>query len=94
VDVGAASQEDSSSGRQRGLHNRTRPDLTNFSAMSWKKSTYSFGNGDCVEAAHMPGGDVAIRDSKDKTGPVLQFTPSEWRDFLGGIKGGEFDFLG
>jgi Domain of unknown function (DUF397) len=96
VSVEATSQagEDFSSSGHREFANRIRPHLTDLSAMSWKKSTHSYGNGDCVEAAPFPGGDVALRDSKDKTGPVLRFTPSEWRAFLGGVKGGEFDLLG
>ncbi|WP_433519999.1 DUF397 domain-containing protein [Nonomuraea sp. CA-143628] len=34
---------------------------------------------------------VAVRDSKDRGGPLLTFTPGEWRAFLGGVKDGEFD---
>ena len=32
-----------------------------------------------------------MRDSKDPAGPVLTFTRAEWRAFLGGMRGGEFD---
>jgi hypothetical protein len=32
------------------------------------------------------------RDTKDNgTGPVLTFTPQEWRAFIGGVRDGEFD---
>ena len=49
-------------------------------------------NGSCVEVA--PAGDgVAMRDSKDPDGPMLQFTRSEWAAFLGGAKAGDFDHL-
>jgi hypothetical protein len=34
---------------------------------------------------------VAVRDSKNKTGPVLVFTPAEWSAFVEGAKAGEFD---
>jgi hypothetical protein len=34
---------------------------------------------------------VAVRDSKDPDGPVLEFTPLEWLCFLAGAKAGEFD---
>lgn len=37
------------------------------------------------------GADVLVRDSKDRTGPVLAFTRDEWRAFLGGVRDGEFD---
>ncbi|MEV6149784.1 DUF397 domain-containing protein [Nonomuraea sp. NPDC052129] len=34
-----------------------------------------------------------MRDSKDPDGPVLSFTPDEWRAFTAGVKDGEFDEL-
>jgi Domain of unknown function (DUF397) len=55
----------------------------------WHKSTYSATNG-CVEVA-LVDGHVAVRDSKDRHGPVLVFTPVEWSAFLGGARNGEFD---
>jgi prepilin-type processing-associated H-X9-DG protein len=55
----------------------------------WRKSSYSNANG-CVEVAFVDG-HVAIRDSKDRHGPVLVFTPVEWNAFLGGARDGEFD---
>jgi len=48
--------------------------------------------GSCVEVASLEGG-VAVRDSKDKDGPILQFTRDEWSAFLAGAKAGEFDHL-
>jgi hypothetical protein len=57
----------------------------------WRKSTESL-NGDCVEVAPLPGG-VAVRDSKNPDGPMLEFTRSEWRAFLAGANKGEFDDL-
>jgi hypothetical protein len=51
------------------------------------------GNGNCVEVAPLGRGHVGVRDSKDKTGPVLQFTPDEWSAFIGGVRNGEFDSL-
>ncbi len=38
-------------------------------------------------------GMVAIRDSKDPGGPVLQYTAAEWNAFLDAAKKGEFDNL-
>ncbi|MFC4060602.1 DUF397 domain-containing protein [Planomonospora corallina] len=61
----------------------------------WHKSSYSGGNGgSCVEVASLSGGRVGVRDSKDRSGPVLVFTPAEWRAFLAGVKSGEFDGQG
>jgi hypothetical protein len=34
---------------------------------------------------------VGVRDSKDRTGPVLTFSPAEWEAFTGGVRDGEFD---
>jgi hypothetical protein len=39
----------------------------------------------------LPGGQIGIRNSRDTGGPVLAFTPDEWRAFLGGVRNGEFD---
>jgi Domain of unknown function (DUF397) len=58
----------------------------------WTKSSLSHANGNCVEIADLPGGQVAMRDSKDSTGPVLGFPSEEWKAFLGGIRNGEFNF--
>ncbi len=57
----------------------------------WVKSSASFSNGNCVEVAHLPDGRVGVRHSQDPRGPVLSFTPGEWRAFLDGARNGEFD---
>jgi hypothetical protein len=44
----------------------------------------------CVEVAFV-GGQVAMRNSKDRSGPVLVFTPAEWEAFVSGVRDGEFD---
>ncbi|MQY20437.1 DUF397 domain-containing protein [Nocardia macrotermitis] len=50
--------------------------------MSWRKSSYSGTNGgNCVEV-RFNGRGVQVRDSKDKSGPVLSFTPGEWDTFV------------
>jgi hypothetical protein len=55
----------------------------------WHKSSHS-GNNGCVEVVQS-GDQIAVRDSKDPSGPVLVFTPHEWRAFLDGVRDGEFD---
>ncbi|MFC8008954.1 DUF397 domain-containing protein [Streptomyces cinereoruber] len=57
----------------------------------WRKSSYSNGQAECVETAVLPDGGRAVRDSKDKSGPILRFTPGEWRAFIVGARAGEFD---
>jgi len=49
----------------------------------WVKSSFSFSNGNCVEVASLPGGEIGVRNSRDPDGPVLTFTPAEWAAFLG-----------
>ena len=64
------------------------------SGSHWTKSSLSFSNGNCVEVANLPGGEIGVRDSKDPGGAILRFTPSEWHAFLGGARNGEFDSFG
>jgi hypothetical protein len=62
------------------------------SKLEWYKSSYS-ESGNCVELARLPNRSLAVRDSKDRRGATLTFTPSEWCAFLAGVKDGEFDNL-
>lgn len=60
----------------------------------WIKSSLSYANGNCVEVASLPSGEIGVRNSRDSVGPVLAFTSDEWHAFLGGVRNGEFDSFG
>jgi Domain of unknown function (DUF397) len=54
-------------------------------AVTWRTSSYSGSNGgQCVEVA--ASGRVLVRDTKDRAGAMLTFTPEAWRVFAVGIK--------
>jgi hypothetical protein len=76
--------------KRLGSRDQERPG----SDSSWVKSSLSFANGNCVEVANLPNGEIGVRDSKNSQGPVLRFTPDEWHAFLGGVRKGEFDSFG
>jgi predicted secreted Zn-dependent protease len=56
----------------------------------WHKSSYSTNDGACVEVATSKGV-RQVRQSKDPSGPVLDFTADEWTAFIAGVKNNEFD---
>ena len=51
-------------------------------SLVWRKSSYSSGNGDCVEVAATSVG-VLLRDSKNPGGPILAVGTGQWREFVG-----------
>ena len=57
--------------------------------VTWRTSSYSGSNGSCVEVSS--GRAVRVRDSKDRAGPGLAFSPTEWQDFIDQVKAGVFD---
>ena len=64
------------------------------SGLKWVKSSLSFANGNCVEVASLPDGQIGVRNSRDAAGAVLRFTSDEWQAFVGGAHNGEFDHFG
>jgi hypothetical protein len=54
--------------------------------LKWRKASYSSNGGaECVEVTCHENR-VLVRDTKDRTGPVLRVTPQAWRAFAGQIK--------
>jgi hypothetical protein len=63
----------------------------NLRNTSWRKSSYSAANGDCVEVARLSNGYIAVRDSKNIVLPTLGFTPTRWQTFVGEVKHDRLD---
>ena len=58
--------------------------------VAWRKSKRSQAAGNCVEVADVPDG-VYVRDSKNPEGAWLSFDAGSWRDFVAGVRDGQFD---
>jgi hypothetical protein len=63
-------------------------DVKGLRRAEWRISTYSANGSTCVEVARNLAGIVAVRDSKARQGPVLTFTPAEWRAFTAQLRHG------
>lgn len=77
------------SGMPKGIRNGVS--AARITGAVWRKSKHSGQLGNCVEAAVLNGGDVALRNSRFPTGPALVFSRDEMAAFLAGAKDGEFD---
>jgi hypothetical protein len=51
-------------------------------ADDWREPSFSFSNGNCVEVRS----GVAVRNTKDREGGTLRFTPAEWKAFIKGLR--------
>jgi hypothetical protein len=61
--------------------------MSNEAVIGWRVSTYTGGQGNCVEVG-TSASTIAVRDSKDREhGPVLHFDPAAWRAFTQCLKG-------
>lgn len=60
------------------------------SSAAWISSRFCNASA-CVQVAHLPGGMVAVRDSKNTARPAHIFDREEWAAFVTGVKAGDFD---
>jgi hypothetical protein len=57
---------------------------------TWRTSSRSGQNGACVEVRQVDH-TVQVRDSKDRSGPVLSFSAETWQSFVQAVHTGQFD---
>lgn len=64
---------------------RNVPSNIDLYGVRWLRSSYSTGANNCVETARPSSGPaaglLAVRDSKNPTGPALLFSPESWAGF-------------
>ena len=54
----------------------------------WRRSSRSYGSGNCLEVVTQQGARIDVRDSKDPDGAVLRFASVEWNAFVAGVRSG------
>jgi hypothetical protein len=59
--------------------------------VKWRSAGGAEGNG--VELARLPDGQIAVRNSADPDGPALIYTRAEIEALIGGAQDGDFDTL-
>jgi hypothetical protein len=64
------------------------PQSSRGSTLKWRKSSASGASGGCVEAANTESF-VLVRDSHNRSGAVLRFTPAQWLELLRTIRNGQ-----
>jgi hypothetical protein len=54
--------------------------------LNWRKASYSSNGGaECVEIGAVTR-TVVVRDTQDRTGPMLRFSSDAWRGFTNHLK--------
>ncbi|MFE6056766.1 DUF397 domain-containing protein [Kitasatospora sp. NPDC056446] len=64
--------------------------MDDLRSATWRKSSYSAQQGQCVEVALGSPAQVPVRDSKDPEGPTLAFPADAWSSFVIAVRSGEF----
>lgn len=57
-----------------------------MNGLDWFKSSYSSGNGQCVECAPLPLGGMAVRDTQNRDGAMLTVPAAAWQRFTAELK--------
>lgn len=65
-------------------------DGTDLSGREWRRSSRSYGSGNCLEVATPHGARIDVRDSKNADGAVLTFSPTQWNSFVVSVRSGVF----
>lgn len=60
------------------------------SGLQWRKARRSVHNGACVEVT-LASGQILVRDSTDRNGPVIRYPGHSWHMFVAGTRTGRFD---
>lgn len=61
--------------------------------LTWRKSTFSGYDGECVEVAELPYGEVGVRDSKNPKGGTLVLSRKVFAEWVAAVVDGKFDDL-
>ncbi|MEV6975337.1 DUF397 domain-containing protein [Kitasatospora sp. NPDC093806] len=64
--------------------------MVDLTAATWRKSSHSVQEGQCIEVADGFPGIVPVRDSKDAEGPALIFPTDAFASFITAVQAGEF----
>ncbi|WP_328497793.1 DUF397 domain-containing protein [Streptomyces sp. NBC_00414] len=66
------------------------PSSTLLHGVRWQRSSRSTGMNNCVETARPDSGPwaglLAVRDSKNASGPALVFAAAAWEGFIGSLR--------
>ncbi len=78
-----------SAGGSEAVPSARKPQL-DLTDATWLSSSQGDGKDGDVQIAFVDGY-IGMRDGRFPDGPVLVFTPAEWRAFVLGARDGEFD---
>jgi len=57
---------------------------------NWRKSSRSYGSGECIEVTTPSEKRIDVRDSKNVPGTVLTFSSTQWNVFVANVRCGNF----